>query len=54
MFQRTEIERFLRAVDKALTKRLELIVIGGSAATLHCGAARATQDIDTLTSVRAP
>lgn len=51
MFQRTEIERFLRAVDKALTKRLELIVIGGSAATLHCGAARATQDIDTLTSV---
>ena len=51
MFPRNEIERFLRAVDKALTKPLAVTVIGGTAATLHYGAQRATQDIDTLTAV---
>lgn len=49
MFPRPEIERFLRAVDKALTTRADLVVIGGSAATLRYGAVRATHDIDTLT-----
>ena len=48
MFPRAEIERFLRAVDRALAIRLDLIIIGGSAATLHYGALRATHDIDTL------
>ena len=51
MFPRFEIERFLRAVDKALTRPADLIVIGGTAATLHYGAGRATRDIDTLSAV---
>jgi hypothetical protein len=51
VFPKSEIARFLRAVDKALTETVELVIIGGSAATLHYGAVRATQDIDTLTNV---
>ena len=51
MFPRDEIERFLRAVDHELNGPVELVVIGGTAATLHYGARRATQDIDTLTAV---
>jgi hypothetical protein len=49
VFPKTEIERFLRAVDQALATRVDLIVIGGSAAALQYGALRATHDIDTLT-----
>ena len=51
LFPKSEIARFLRAVDKALTEPVEMVIIGGSAATLHYGAVRATQDIDTLTNV---
>jgi hypothetical protein len=51
VFPKSEIARFLRAVDKALTEPVEMVIIGGSAATLHYGAVRATQDIDTLTNV---
>ena len=49
MFPRSEIERFLRAVDKALATPLDMIVIGGTAASLKYGALRTTLDIDTLT-----
>lgn len=51
VFPKSEIARFLRAVDKALKEPVDLVIIGGSAATLHYGAVRATQDIDTLTHV---
>jgi len=52
-FLRQQLERFLEAVDMALHEPVEVIVIGGSAAALHYGVARATHDIDTWTTVPA-
>jgi hypothetical protein len=52
-FLRQELERFLTAVDDALDQSFEVVVIGGSAAALHYGVARATHDIDTWTNVGA-
>lgn len=52
-FLRQELERFLTAVDEALDQSFEVVVIGGSAAALHYGVARATHDIDTWTNVGA-
>ncbi len=52
-FLRQELERFLTAVDEALDQSFEVVVIGGSAAALHYGVARATHDIDTWTTVEA-
>jgi len=50
-FQKDQLERFLKAVDDALTGPVDVIVIGGTAATLHYGVTRATHDIDTWTTV---
>jgi hypothetical protein len=52
-FLRKQIERFLEAVDDALQEPVGVVVIGGSAAALHYGVARATHDIDTWTTVQA-
>lgn len=41
-----ELERFLVAVDRALTRRVSLIVIGGSALSLGYGITSVTTDID--------
>lgn len=42
-----ELERFLVAVDRALTRRVSIIVIGGSALSLGYGINSVTTDIDT-------
>lgn len=52
-FLRQQLERFLEAVDAALDQPVDIVVIGGSAAALHYGVARATHDIDTWTNVEA-
>ena len=48
---RGDIENFLRALDRALKGPATMLVIGGTAAVLRYGATRATQDIDTLSTV---
>ncbi len=50
-FLREQLKEFLAAIDAALDRPAELVVIGGSAAALHYGVARATRDIDTWTNV---
>lgn len=52
-FLRDQLERFLGAVDDALSEPVVVIVIGGTAAALHYGVARATYDVDTWTTVHA-
>jgi hypothetical protein len=52
-FLRQQLEEFLGAVDAALGKPVEVVVIGGSAAALHYGVAAATRDIDTWNDVEA-
>jgi hypothetical protein len=44
----TDIERFVRAVDAALSEPSSILVIGGAAAVLGYGATRPTEDIDTF------
>lgn len=46
-----ELKRFLVAVDRALTRRVSLIVIGGSALSLGYGVTSVTTDIDTYGGV---
>jgi hypothetical protein len=48
----TDIERFVRAVDAALSEPASLLVIGGAAAVLGYGATRPTEDIDTFHQVQ--
>lgn len=50
----SDLERFVRAVDAALSEPQSLLVIGGAAAVLGYGATRPTQDIDTFHQVQAP
>jgi len=50
-FLREQLERFLGAVDAALSEPIEIVVIGGTAAALHYGVGRATHDIDTWSTV---
>lgn len=52
-FQSNEIATFLRAVDKHLSKRFDLVIIGGAAAALSFGAESGTLDIDSATSLTA-
>ncbi len=52
-FAPSELVSFLSAVDDALSHRVEVIVIGGTAAAVHYGVSRTTQDIDTWTRVGA-
>lgn len=50
-YVRAEIERFLRAVDKALKRRATVIVIGGGAAALKYRIDDPTTDIDTFSAL---
>ncbi len=50
-YLKEELEQFLRAVDAALERRVEVILIGGAAAALHYGATRPTRDIDTWNTI---
>lgn len=46
-----EVERFLLAVDAALSEPASVTVIGGAAALLHYGVLRTTRDVDTFTTI---
>lgn len=48
-----ELRRFLAAVDQALARPAEVVVIGGAAAAIEYGVATGTRDIDTWTRVHA-
>lgn len=50
-FAATELERFLDAVDGALSRRVFVILIGGGAAALGYGVRSGTKDLDTLTEL---
>jgi len=50
-FGSDEIARFLRAADKQMSKRFDVVIIGGAAAALSFGAESSTLDVDTATSV---
>ncbi|HWU89624.1 MAG TPA: DUF6036 family nucleotidyltransferase [Kofleriaceae bacterium] len=52
-FAADEIRAFLRAVDRHLTRRARVEIIGGSAAALAHGATSTTTDVDTLTVMNA-
>ena len=52
-YVRAEIERFLRAVDRALGRRATIIVIGGGAAALKYRVDDPTTDIDTFNALGA-
>lgn len=47
----TELRRFLAAMDRALERPTEVVVIGGAAAAIEYGVASGTRDIDTWTRV---
>ena len=52
-YVRAEIERFLRAVDRALKRRATIIVIGGGAAAIKYRIDDPTTDIDTFNALGA-
>jgi hypothetical protein len=52
-YVRAEIERFLRAVDRALKWPATVVIIGGGAAALKYGIDDPTTDIDTFTTLDA-
>lgn len=52
-YVRAEIERFLRAVDKALKGRATVVVIGGGAAAIKYRIDDPTTDIDTFNALGA-
>ena len=52
-YVRAEIERFLRAVDRALKRPATVVIIGGGAAALKYGIDDPTTDIDTFTTLDA-
>jgi hypothetical protein len=52
-FVRAEIERFLRAVDRALKRPVTVIIIGGGAAALKYRIDDPTTDIDTFSALDA-
>lgn len=51
-FTAKELEQFLLAIDSLLTKDVEVIIIGGTAAALAYKVSMATQDIDTWNSIK--
>jgi hypothetical protein len=52
-FTADEIRTFLHAVDRRLTSRVRVVIIGGSAAALAFGVTSTTDDIDTLQTMQA-
>lgn len=51
LYLRAEIVRFLGAVDHALRRRIDVVIIGGAAAAVQYGVDKGTRDIDTWTTV---
>jgi predicted nucleotidyltransferase len=47
-----ETEQFLKTIDSFLSKEVEIIIIGGTAAALAYKVSMATQDIDTWNSTQ--
>jgi hypothetical protein len=52
IYGKAEIEKFLLAIDENLTKRFDLIIIGGTAAALAYHVTSFTKDIDTVNSIK--
>lgn len=52
-FRATDLRRFLGAVDRHLSSRARIEIIGGCAAALAHGATSATTDVDTFTPTTA-
>jgi len=50
-FGADEIRAFLQAVDRHLTSRVRVEIIGGSAAALAYGASSTTSDLDTFNAI---
>lgn len=50
-YRRDELTRFLQSLDERIAESRTLVVIGGAAAALAYGIARATIDIDTITDI---
>ena len=50
-YLKEDLEQFLWAVDAALERAVEVILIGGAAAALHYEATRPTRDIDTWSTI---
>jgi Nucleotidyltransferase of unknown function (DUF6036) len=50
-FVTDQIKKFLRAIDQNLTKRFDMIIIGGAAAALAYKVVEFTKDIDTANSL---
>ena len=48
-----DFKKLLKAIDSHLTKKAELILIGGAAALLAYKATRLTQDIDSFNNIKA-
>lgn len=46
--EQSEIRRLLQAVDKGLSERIDVLIVGGAAMLLHFGANRSTRDIDMI------
>jgi len=53
IFDKGQLEEFLKKLDNELTTKVELNVIGGAAATLMYDSKAGTRDIDTWGTVRA-
>jgi Nucleotidyltransferase of unknown function (DUF6036) len=52
-YNRVELVAFLRGIDEELSGPVELIIIGGAAASLRYGATSTTRDIDTWNTIPA-
>ena len=50
-YPRTELTRFLLAVDSELSVAVEVVIIGGAAAALRYGASRPTLYVDTFSRI---
>ncbi|MBN8542597.1 MAG: hypothetical protein J0L82_19560 [Deltaproteobacteria bacterium] len=50
-YSEDQIIEFLKAIDRNISSKHEIVIIGGTAATLAYGFKEATQDIDIANSV---
>jgi len=50
-FDRAQLVAFIRAIDRNLAEKVEIVVIGGAAATVAYGANVTTADVDVFTVV---
>jgi hypothetical protein len=52
LYLKADLERFLKGVDAELSRRTEVVVIGGAAAAIQYRFEGATRDVDTWTGVQ--